>query len=106
MIITIVKLLMILFSITYVVDHSGIIYEVSKKLYTKLNPNKIYMGQIIPKPFSCSQCLSFWFTIGYILINFTTYGLIVAIFAGVIATFVTKIFDKLIQKITKIIYNF
>jgi hypothetical protein len=102
--ILILKLFMILFSITYVVDHSGIIYEISKKLYTKLNPNKPYSGQIIPKPFSCSLCLSFWITIGYMLINFPTYGIIVAIFIGVTSTFVTKVFNKIIQKIIQIIY--
>ena len=61
------ELFLLTFSIVYIIDSSGFITSLSQWLWTKLNPRKEWLGQLIPKPFSCSLCFTFWTCLIYSL---------------------------------------
>lgn len=65
---TIVNLLFIAIAITYMIDLSGFVDEIVKRLYDK------YVGvgdyhSVLPKlkPLSCGTCLNFWVGLIYII---------------------------------------
>ena len=60
---------LITFVITVIWDISGFITELTKFIYEKLNTDKLWMGQQLPKPLSCSLCMSFWIILIYLLFN-------------------------------------
>jgi hypothetical protein len=62
------NILIMTFVIVYIMDYSGILYDITKLIYKTLNPTKEYMGQPLPKPFSCSLCMSFWCVLVYLLV--------------------------------------
>ena len=75
---TILDLILLTIIICFIVDVSGFINDGIKPLIAniinrnsniKINPESIN----IPKPFSCSLCMTFWCSLGYLLFtsNFT-----------------------------------
>lgn len=97
------ELFIIIVSIVYIWEHSGFIFDVSKALYSKLNPDKVYMGQPMMKPFGCYSCIIFWTTFIY---SFFTFTFIPSIGIGVISSlfgmFMNKMIGKLIHLINKL----
>jgi hypothetical protein len=65
----ILNTLLITYITVYIVDISGFITSLSKSIYNWLNPHKEWLGQLIPKPFSCSLCLTFWLVLIYSLFH-------------------------------------
>lgn len=61
------NILIITTVIVYIIDFSGFLHNLTKKIYKMLNPNKEYNGQQLPKPFSCSTCMVFWIVLFYCL---------------------------------------
>lgn len=98
----ILELLIITLAITYIVGHSGIIVSISKGLFKYLNPGKVWMGELIPKPFSCSICLSFW----AVLIMSLFGGIPIVYSLGLASAFslVSILADKLIAVLIKLIH--
>lgn len=59
------NILLITIIVVFIVDLSGIIEEISKFIWKILYPKVKYTGWLIPKPFSCSLCLSWWINLLY-----------------------------------------
>lgn len=87
---------LITFIVTTIWDISGFITELTKFIYEKLNPGKLWMGQMLPKPFSCSVCTSFWIILIYLLFNIQ---LLYALSIACVFIFVQIIVKKLLQEI-------
>jgi hypothetical protein len=92
----IIKILIITFSITYIIGSSGIVIDLSKFIYN-LTHKKEWNYQIIVKPFSCSVCMTFWVILIYTLIS----GLCIIYSLGIACTMAIAsiLIDKLIKKI-------
>lgn len=56
----ILNLLIIVCSIVYIWDYSGFIFDLTKWIYKKLNKDKPYRGQSLPKPIGCTLCMIMW----------------------------------------------
>lgn len=80
--------------IIYIWNHSGFIFDLSKAVYKWLNPNKIYMGQPLQKPFGCAQCLVFWVTTIY-SIAILSIPLIESLGVGVMFSLIAIVIDKI-----------
>jgi hypothetical protein len=95
--------LMLIFSIIYIVDYSGIIFDISKFIYERTNKDKIWQGQIIGKPFGCSLCLSFWTSLIICLFNTTiVFALFIATCFAILSILIKKLLGKIINLINKI----
>lgn len=99
----IINILILIFSIVYIWNYSGFIFDITKIIYIKLNPNKQYLGQQLPKPFSCYICMIFWTVLAICLPNMTLiYSLGTATLSTIIGVITDKlygVFFKLINKI-------
>ncbi len=100
--ILILNSIMILFIITIVWDFSGIIFDLSKFIYTKLNPNKLYLGQQLPKIISCSYCIKFH-SLWIYLIIFNGVSIINGLFIASVGTFIGLLLVKLLRVLEKLI---
>lgn len=94
--------------LVFAIDLSGFIQVISKKIWGWMYPNVRYNGWIIPKPFSCSLCSTFWLGLLYLLLthNFTFlmvgYVALLAFLTPVIGSILITIKDFLITIINKI----
>lgn len=61
----IIDLLIIVSIIVFIIDYSGFIHELEDSIAKWMNVRKV----IIPKPFSCSLCLSWWVGLIYIIVK-------------------------------------
>jgi hypothetical protein len=101
----IIDLLCLTFLIVFVIDYSGIIEEM-EGLLTKCLKSQFHIH--IPKPFSCSLCMTFWCGIGYLIIynHFSlitlSYVAILAILTPTILDVINLIINNLNKLITKI----
>lgn len=100
----ILQLIIICFSITYIISHSGIVFDLSKFIWKLTHPNKDWTYQIIGKPFSCSICMTFWVTLGFLLFNSVglIYSLGIASLMAICSILVDKIIGLIIKLINKI----
>jgi hypothetical protein len=83
------------FICVYVVDYSGIIVDLSKFIWGLRFPNKLYAYWIIPKPFSCSVCMTFW-SVGIYLLTCGTPA-ILAIASACLCALSIDLFKKIIN---------
>lgn len=59
----IAKITLMTLSTVYIIDYSGVIVDISKYMHKLTGKGKPWMGQLIRKPFSCSECMTFWLTL-------------------------------------------
>lgn len=97
-----INLLILTASIVYIWNHSGFIYDMTKMIFKKLNPDKQYVGQMLPKPFSCFTCMTFWIIFIYSLF---TYALIYSLGLAVLFSIIALLIDKLFYILFKIIHK-
>lgn len=90
-------------SIVYIIAHSGIVISVSKFIYKKLNPGKDWMGQLIPKPFSCSVCMSFWVIL--ILCIISSISIPYALGLASLMSLLSILIDRLLLLIIRLIHK-
>lgn len=63
------ELLFIALIVVFVIDLSGFVPEISKIIWGWIYPKVKYVDWIIPKPFSCSLCSTFWLGIIFLIIT-------------------------------------
>lgn len=63
------NLLLIACIIVFIVDLSGVTQSISEFIWNRLNKGLPYRGWIIPKPFSCSLCMTFWIGLVWLYLN-------------------------------------
>ena len=97
MILIILNCFLIVFIVTVIWDISGFISDITKIIYEKLNTDK-WMGQQLPKPISCSYCMSFWITLIYLLFNIS---ILYAISIACLFTFIQQIIKIVLIKLTE-----
>lgn len=88
----VINLFLIALIVVFIEDYSGFIFEMESLLTKKL---KSPIPFTIPKPFSCSLCMTFWLNLIYI---------IVAGKFSIINIALVCIISALTQEILKIIY--
>lgn len=98
---TLLSILIITASIVYIINHSGIVVSISKTLFNFLNPDKVWMGQLIPKPFSCAICMSFWVVL--IIALFSGAGIIYSIGIASLMSLTSILIDRTILVIIRLI---
>lgn len=91
----IINILLITFIIVYIVDYSGIIFDLSKTIWQLTHPNKIYQYRQLGKPFGCSVCLSFWICSIYLLYAGQT--IIISLAIGCLMALSTNIYKIIIN---------
>lgn len=90
------------------IDLSGVVDSFSKWLWNKLYPKVTYNGWLIPKPFSCSLCSTFWAGLIYLLVTgsfswfMLMYVSIISFMTPVIASILLYTKDLLIYIINKL----
>lgn len=90
-------------STVYIIDYSGVMVDISKWLYSKTHKGKQWMGQLIRKPFSCSECMTFWLTLITALQSTTIiYSLALATGFGLGSRIIKNILGVIINLINKI----
>ena len=95
------SLLIINFVIAYIIDHSGILFDLSKFLYTISGRKWNY--QIIRKPFGCSICMSWWISLIYLLFNIGfIYAIGLAAIFAILSVLVSKMIGKVLELFNKI----
>lgn len=97
----ILELLIICFSITYIINHSGVIFDLSKFIWELTHKGKVWTYQMIKKPFGCSVCMTFWITLGFLIFN--SIGIIYALGVSSLMAIISILIDKLIKLIIKTI---
>ena len=96
---------LITFVITVIWDISGFITDLTRIIYEKLN-NKPWFGQQLPKPLSCSLCMSFWIILIYLLFNVQLlYALSIACAFIFIQIVIKIILKKINNKLNKKLYD-
>lgn len=90
------NIILITFIIVFIIDLSGFITDMEKKLSKWLK-----IKAVIPKPFSCSLCLSFWTNIIY-LISINSFSLPYLAFICLLS-FLTPIIQTLLLKLREIL---
>lgn len=99
----ILNILILIISIVYIWNHSGFMFDMTKNIYEKLNKNKKYMGQTLPKPFGCYTCMTFWIILIYSLFNMTLiYSIGIAVLSAILSVIFNNIFFVLFKFIDKI----
>lgn len=89
------------FVIVFIIDYSGIIFDLSKFLYTISGREWKY--QIIGKPFGCSLCMVWWLTIAYLLFNIGfLYAIGLAALSSIFSVFTKKIIGLIFKWFNKI----
>lgn len=53
------------------IDLSGVVDSLSQRIWKWMHPKVKYDGWLIPKPFSCSLCSTFWCGLAYLLFTGT-----------------------------------
>lgn len=101
MIINIITLLLITFSVVYIIDFSGIITDLSKYIWIQTHPNQVYKYKQIGKPFGCSVCMTFWLSILYCIFGLNI-CIIYSISIGCGLSLSTNIFKNIINYYNKI----
>ena len=97
-----IEILILIISITYIWQHSGFIYDLSKLVYTKLNKGKRYQGQPIMKPFGCFSCIIFW-VVGLYAFIAMDLSIIISIGVAVASSILGLLIDKLMMIIIRVI---
>lgn len=93
--------LIINFVTVFIVDYSGIIFDLSKFLYTRSGRKWNY--QFIGKPFGCSLCLVWWITLIYLLFNLSfLYAIGIAAASSIFSVLTKKIIGLIFKLINKI----
>jgi hypothetical protein len=95
------KCLLLTISIVFIIDFSGFLTNLSKFIYEKTT-GKVWLGQLLPRPFSCSLCMTFWLTF---LLLISNYSIIFTIFYSSIFAFLTSFIKQLFQLAYKIIFK-
>ena len=96
----ITNIFLVTFVIVYIVDYSGIIFDLSKFIYKQTHKGKEWKYQIIGKPFGCSVCMSFW--INTLLILCYGQSLVLALTIGCLSSLGTNIYKLIINYYNKI----
>lgn len=97
----ILNLLIINFVIVYIIDHSGIVFDLSKFLYTISGREWKY--QIIKKPFGCSICMTWWISLIYLLFNIGfIYSIGLAAIFAILSVLINKMIGKVLELFNKI----
>jgi len=96
-----INILLIVFSIVYIVDFSGIIVDLSKFLWELTHPKQVWKYNMLKKPFNCSTCLSFWFILIYSL-SVLNYTFVESLSIACVSALSTNIFKIIINTYIKL----
>lgn len=89
------------FVTVFIVDHSGILYDLSKWLYGISGRSWNY--QMLSKPWSCSMCLVWWITLIYLLFNVgVIYALGLAALSSLFSVFTKNLISRVLELFNKI----
>lgn len=95
------NLLIINFVISYIIDHSGILFDLSKWLYTISGREWNY--RMISKPWGCNICMSWWISLIYLLFNVSfIYAIGLAAGCAILSVFISKMIGKVLELFNKI----
>lgn len=95
----ILNIIFIITIITVIWDISGFMNDLTKFIYEKTHPDKLWMGQQLPKIISCSYCIKFH-TVWIYLIIFNSIPIIIGLFIACISTFFGIFIKKILLKLT------
>jgi hypothetical protein len=98
--IVIINVLIIIFSVSYIIGHSGILFDLSKWVYERTH-NEKWNYQMIGKPFGCTTCMSFWLTLIYVLIS--GIGIISSLGIACVASIGSVLIGKVIGVVVRLI---
>ncbi len=94
-------IIIINFVVVFIIDHSGMIIDLSKFLYRIMGRKWNY--QIIGKPFGCSLCMVWWITLIYLLFNIGfLYAIGLAALSSICSVFTKKIIGVVFRMFNKI----
>lgn len=96
----ILNILIISFSITYIIGQSGILFDLSKFIYELTHKQK-WNYQMLRKPWSCYVCLNFWIISIYTLT--LGVGVIYSLGLGCLMAIVSILINKIIELIITLI---
>lgn len=85
--------ILLTFSIVYIIDFSGILFDLSKLFY-EVTTRRKWKYQMIRKPFGCSQCMTFWSILIYSLFS---QPIIISLFAACLMALSVNLFKLLIN---------
>lgn len=95
-----INILLIVIIVTYIIDKSGVIFDLSKFIYN-LTHSTPWMYKTIRKPFGCAKCMTLWLVLLYCLFHF---GVIMSLFIAVIcSSILSPIISKIYDIINKLI---
>ena len=95
------SLLIINFVIVYIIDHSGIVFDLSKFLYTLSGRKWNY--RMISKPWGCGVCMSWWISLIYLLFNVSfIYAIGLAAIFAILSVLISKMIGKVLELFNKI----
>jgi len=96
-------IILINFICVYIVDYSGIVFDLSKFIWRMSHKNSVWMGQLIGKPFGCAQCLCFWISLIYLLcVTSFIYALGIACLSAMLVLLTNKLIGFTLRMINKI----
>ena len=99
----ILNVIMILFSVVYIIDISGVMDAINKMAYKFIyGENARYNGDWYIPLFGCSKCLTFWTTLAYCLFNT---DVVSSVFVACIASFMALPTYRFYQWLEKISYK-
>jgi len=89
--------------ITYIIDSSGILFDLSKSLW-KMTHSTPWKGQMIGKPLGCSVCMTFWLQIVTLSVSNLNwlYILVIATTMSILSPLISKSIQYILHKINSI----
>ena len=101
-------IVMILTIITVIWDVSGFISNITKYIYEFTHPNKMWLGQPLPKILSCSYCIKFhsiWIYLIFICNTSIVLGLFIASVSSFVGILLKHLLTKLNNKLNNLNYE-
>lgn len=99
------NLLYITIIIAYCIGVSGFIEKISEVIWRWLYPNVKYDGWVIPPPFGCETCMTFWVGLIYVLITgFSWWMLAYVCTLSLLAPVIVKLLQFVKDLLEKILY--
>jgi len=84
------------FVVVFIIEYSGILFDLSKFLYSRSGRKWKY--QMIGKPFGCSMCMTWWITLVYLLFSIEfLYAIGLAAMSSMVSVFTKKIIGLVLK---------
>lgn len=101
----ILECLMISTVISYTIGYSGFVDEFKQLIWRLINGKQVGYRYFRMKPFDCELCMTFWFTLLYLIIFNNNLNLIYILFISSINSYISPIITRLFGSVFNFLFK-